>query len=109
MPDRSASSLMDMHVEPMLRDCEVCYRRFAVQYDFTAPRIPCGSDRVHVRTLRCPSCGHLNSVVMLMYAHRVVVTPAQGPPPARTRGERLARHFKAAAIDLMALLRPLLP
>jgi hypothetical protein len=98
-----------MHVEPMLRNCEVCYRRFAVHHDFTAPRIPCGADRVHVRALRCPSCGHLNSVVMLMYAHNVVVRPAPGPPPGRTRGERLARHLKAAATDLMALLRPLLP
>ena len=101
--------LMDMHVEPMRRDCEVCDRPFAVHFDFTAPRIPCGSDRVHVRALRCPSCGHLNPVVMLMYAHHVVVNPVPGPPPGRTRGERLARHLKGAAIDLMALLRPLLP
>ena len=101
--------LMDMHVEPMRRDCEVCDRPFAVHCDFTAPRIPCGSDRVHVRALRCPSCGHLNPVVMLMYAHHVVVNPVPGPPPGRTRGERLARQLKGAAIDLMALLRPLLP
>jgi hypothetical protein len=44
-----------------------------------------------------------------MYAHHVVVNPVPGPPPGRTRGERLARHLKGAAIDLMALLRPLLP
>jgi hypothetical protein len=99
---------MDMHVEPMLRDCEACYRRFAVHHDFTAPRIPGGADRVHVRALRCPFCAHLNAVVMLMYAHHVVVKPVSRAP-GRTRGERLARHLKGAAIDLMARLRPLLP
>jgi hypothetical protein len=46
---------------------------------------------------------------MLMYAHHVVVNPVPGPPPGRTPGERLARHLKGAAIDLISLLRPLLP
>jgi hypothetical protein len=96
---------MDMHVEPMLRDCEVCTRQFAVQYEFGAPRTPSfGSDRVHVRAVPCPSCGHLNPLVMLMYAHHVVVKPLQS-----TRRQRIVRQLMVAATGLMRPFRPLLP
>ena len=122
-----------MYIEQMLRDCEVCNRRFAVQYEFSAPRVPSwSSDRVSVRVVRCPSCRHLNPLVMLMYAHDVVVKPVVGfePRDARvrpntlrrlwmsqtadrprrlTRREQMARHFMVAAIDLMRRVRPFLP
>jgi len=124
---------MDMYIEQMLRDCEVCNRRFAVQYEFSAPRVPSwSSDRVSVRVVRCPSCRHLNPVVMLMYAHGVVVKPVVGVEPKDvrvrpntrrrlwmsqtpdrprrlTRRERMTRHFMVAAIDLMRRFRPFLP
>jgi hypothetical protein len=122
-----------MYVEQMLRDCEVCHRRFAVQYEFSAPRVPSwSSDRIHLRDLRCPSCGHLNPLIMLMYAHHVAVKSIPGPDAADlrvrpnavrrlwmasaaslsrrlTRREQMARHFMVAAIDLMRRFRPLLP
>jgi hypothetical protein len=96
---------MDMHVEQMLRDCEVCRRRFAVQYEFGAPRVPSpSSDRVHVRAVPCPFCGHLNPLVMLMYTHHVVVKSLRS-----TRRQRIARHLIVAATSLMSRFRPLLP
>jgi hypothetical protein len=122
-----------MYVEQMLRDCEVCNRRFAVQYEFSAPRVPSwSSDRVTVRVVDCPSCRHPNPLVMLMYAYDIVVKPVVGfeptnvrvrpstlrrfwniPPPSRprrlTRRERMTRHLLVAATSLMARLRPLLP
>jgi len=122
-----------MYVEQMLRDCEVCNRRFAVQYEFSAPRIPSSSsDRVHVRVLRCPSCGHLNPLIMLMYAHHVAVKSIPGPDPSEvrvrpntlrrlwmsrtpdrprrlTRREQMARHFVVAAVGLLRRFRPFLP
>ena len=95
-------------MEQMLRDCEVCNRRFAVQYEFSAPRVPSyGSDRVHVRAVRCPSCGHLNPLIMLMYVHHVVVKSVVGREPKEVR--RVTRHLLVAATSLMARLRPLLP
>jgi len=121
-------------VEQMLRECEVCNRGFAVQYEFSAPRVPSyGSDRVHVRGMRCPSCGHLNPLIMLMYAHHVAVKsipgpepmdvrvrpntlrrlwamlPVRPPQPRATRRERVTRHLLVAATSLMSRLRPLFP
>jgi hypothetical protein len=53
----------------MLRDCEVCNRRFAVNTILTLPGSPAAPTAFTCATLRCPSCGHLNPLVMLMYAH----------------------------------------
>jgi hypothetical protein len=101
---------MDMHAEQMLRDCEVCNRRFAVRYEFGAPRVPSwGSDRVHVRAIRCPFCEHLNPLVMLMYAYHVVVQSVPDRPRRLTRRTRIARHLMVAATCLMSRLRPILP
>jgi uncharacterized protein YbaR (Trm112 family) len=95
-----------MYIEQMLRDCEVCNRRFAVQYEFGAPRVPSwGSDRVHVRVVACPSCRHPNPLIMLMYAHHVAVESIHGPEPIDVR----VRHLMVAAIDLMHRIRPFLP
>jgi hypothetical protein len=96
---------MDMQV---LRDCEVCRRRFAVQYEFGAPRVPSwGSDRVHVRVVRCPSCRHLNPLIMLMYAHHVVVKSVAGCEPTVCPGPK--RNLMVAAFDLLSRIRPRLP
>ena len=97
-----------MYVEQMLRDCEVCNRRFAVQYEFSAPRVPSyGSERVHVRAIRCPSCGHLNPLIMLMYVHHVVVKSVAGPQPMQVRARPNA--LRRLAVDVMSRLRPILP
>ena len=89
----------------MLRDCEGCNRRFAVLYQFSAPRVPSpSSDRVNIRVVRCPSCGHLNPLVMLMYAHHVVVKSLQS-----TRRQRIVRQLMVAATGLIRPFRPLLP
>src|SRR6266536_2771160 len=75
-----------MYVEQMLRECEVCNRRFAVQYEYGAPRIPSASnDRVTVRVVSCPSCRHLNPLIMLMYAYHVAVKSIPGPDPVDAR------------------------
>jgi hypothetical protein len=96
---------MDMQ---LLRDCETCHRRFAVQYEFGAPRVPSwGSDRVHVRVVRCPSCRHLNPLVMLMYAHHVVVKSAAGLEPAVRAIPK--GNLMVAAIDLLSRIRARLP
>jgi len=124
---------MDMYIEQMLRDCEACNRRFAVQYEFSAPRVPSwSSDRVSVRVVRCPSCRHLNALVMLMYAHHVAVKAIPGPDPLDVRVHphtmrglrtapaptrplrlthraRITRHLMVTAIDLMRRWRPFLP
>jgi hypothetical protein len=122
-----------MYVEQMLRDCEVCNRPFAVQYEFSAPRVPSSSsDRINIRVVDCPSCAHPNPLIILLYAHHVVVKPIPGPEPRDvrvrpnavrrfwtirspgrprrlTRREQMARHFMVAAIDLMRRFRPFLP
>ena len=95
---------MDMQ---LLRACEGCHHHFAVEYEFGAPRVPSwGSDRVHVRVVPCPSCRHPNPLIMLMYAHHVVVKPAAGLAPA-VRGAR--QDLMDAAIDLLSRIRPRLP
>ena len=91
----------------LLRACETCHRHFAVQYEFGAPRVPSwGSDRVHVRVVPCPSCRHRNPLIMLMYAHHVVVKSVPGLAPA-VRGAR--QNLVGAAIDLLSRIRPRLP
>jgi hypothetical protein len=83
---------------------EVCHRRFTVRYELGAPRVPSyGADRVHVRAMRCPSCGHLNPLVRLMYAQHVVVKSVPGPQPmcVRARPNTLRR--------LLSRFRPLRP
>jgi hypothetical protein len=98
-----------MYVEQLLRDCEACNRPFAVQYEFGAPRLPStSSDRVHVRVVRCPSCRHLNPLIMLMYVHHVVVKPAPGLEPTDVR-PRPRRNLIVAATSLLSRLRPFLP
>ena len=121
-----------MYVEQMLRECEVCNRRFAVQYAFGAPRIPSSStDRVTVRAISCPSCRHLNPLVMLMYAYDVAVKSIPGPDPVdvrvrpntlrrlwashadrpipRASRKRLDRRLMLAAGELVRWLRPFWP
>ena len=99
---RPAFPLVAMSVEPMLRDCAACRRRFAVHYEFGAPRTPSiTSDRVHVRAVRCPTCGHANPVVMPMYVHHVAVASLR---PTRVR--RIARQLLEAAVQLVRPFRP---
>ena len=122
-----------MYVEQMLRECEVCNRRFAVQYAFGAPRIPSSStDRVTVRVISCPSCRHLNPLIMLMYAYDVAVKSIPGPDPVdvrvrpntlrrlwarihadrptpRVSRKRLDRQLMLAAGELVRWLRPFWP
>lgn len=90
-----------MYVEQMLRDCEVCNRRFAVQYEFAGSRVPsCGSDPVMVREVRCPSCRHANPLFMLMRTYNVVVKAVPGPDPVNVR-------FRASTVRrLLAAGRP---
>jgi hypothetical protein len=132
-PARQPSPLRDMYVEQLLRDCEVCNRRFAVQYEFSAPRVPSSSsDRVTMRVARCPSCGHRNPLIMLMYAYHVVVKSVPGPEPMQVRvrpntlrrlwmtqapnrsprlppRKRIALHLMVTATLLMHRFRPFLP
>jgi hypothetical protein len=122
-----------MYVEQLLRECEVCNRRFAVQYEYGAPRIPsASSDRVAVRVVSCPSCRHLNPLIMLMYAYHVAVKSIPGPDPVdvRVRANTLRRllsspryraappatsrrpiswQLMAAAAELARRIRPFLP
>jgi hypothetical protein len=122
-----------MYVEQMLRECEVCNRRFAVQYEYGAPRIPsASSDRVTVRVVSCPSCRHLNPLIMLMYAYHVAVKSIPGPDPVdprvrpnsvrrlwashphrptprTTSRKRIARRLMVEAIEFMRQIRPTYP
>lgn len=96
---------MDMKAEPTIRECALCRRGYAVRYESATPRVPCpGTDRVHVRAVRCPSCGHRNPVVLPMGVHHVEVERF----PARERRTRFARHLVMAAMQLMRQFRPFL-
>jgi hypothetical protein len=53
-----------------------------------------------VRVVRCPSCRHRNRLIMLMYAHHVVVKSAAAIPK---------RNLMGAALDLLSRVRPRLP
>jgi len=122
-----------MYVEQMQRECEICNRRFAVQYEYGAPRIPsASSDRVTVRVVSCPSCRHLNPLIMLMYVYHVAVKSIPGPDPVdprvrpnsvrrlwashphrptprTTSRKRSARRLMVAAIEFMRQIRPTYP
>ena len=92
--------------EPTIRYCAACHRRYAVRYEFGAPRDESpGSDRVHVRAVPCPSCRHANPLVLPMYVHHI---EAESDPP-RERRATLAQYLKVAAIQLMRPFRPFLP
>ena len=100
-----------MYVEQMQRECEVCNRRFAVQYEFAGPRIPSSSDRITMRDVSCPICRHLNPLIIWMGAHHLAVKAIPGPDPAhlRVRARRpIARQLMAAAADLARRIRPFL-
>ena len=92
---------MGMYVEQKLRDCEACNRRFAVQYEFAGSKVPsCGSDRVTVSVISCPSCRHTNPLFMLMYAHNVVVKAVPGPDPVDV-------HFRPGTVRrILSARRP---
>ncbi len=121
-----------MYVEQMLRECEICNRRFAVQYEFAGPRIPSSSDLITMRAVSCPSCRHLNPLIIWMGAHHLAVKAIPGPDPAharvrantlrrlmaspryrgapRTTSRRpIARQLMAAAAEFARRIRPFLP
>ncbi|HYU43225.1 MAG TPA: hypothetical protein VEQ84_13845 [Vicinamibacteria bacterium] len=85
-----------------------------------------------VRVVSCPSCRHLNPLIMLMYAYHVAVKSIPGPDPADVRvrpnsvrrlwvsrphrstprttsRKRIARQLMAAAAEFARRLRPFLP
>ena len=121
-----------MYVEQMQRECEICNRRFAVQYEFAGPRIPSSSDLITMRAISCPSCRHLNPLLIWMGAHHLAVKAIPGPDPAhvrvrantlrhlmaspryraapRTTSRRpIARQLMAAAAEFARRIRPFLP
>jgi hypothetical protein len=116
-----------MYVEQMQRECEICNRGFAVQYEFGGPRVPSSSDLVTVRDVLCPSCRHLNPLIIWMGAHHLAVKAIPGPVPAQLRANTLrrltaspryrasprrrpiARQLMAAAAEFARRIRPFLP
>ena len=103
-----------MYVEQMQRECEVCNRRFAVQYEFAGPRIPSSSDLVTMRSVSCPSCRHLNPLIIWMGAHRLAVKAIPASPVYRaarrtTSRKPIARQLMAAVAEFGRRIRPFLP
>jgi len=101
-----------MYVEQMQCESEICNRNFAVQYEFAGPRIPSSSDQVAMRDVSCPSCRHMNPLIIWMGAHHLAVKAITGPGAegVRVRARRpIGRQLMAAAAGLARRIRPFLP
>jgi hypothetical protein len=107
--------LLAMYVEQMQCESEICNRGFAVQYEFGGPRVPSSSDLVTVRGVSCPSCRHMNPLIIWMGAHHLAVkvipvaSPRHRAAPRTTSRRPIARQLMAAAAEFARRFRPFLP
>jgi hypothetical protein len=67
-----------MFPEHKMRTCELCLRTFSLDYEFAGDRAPSFTrDRVTLRLIPCPRCGHANPVRMVLYAFNIVCRAAE--------------------------------
>ncbi|HJS58154.1 MAG TPA: hypothetical protein VKA01_08635 [Vicinamibacteria bacterium] len=62
-----------VYAEQALRLCARCRAALAVQYEFTADRVPELRSADGVRAVECPRCHHLNLLVLPRHAQHMVV------------------------------------
>jgi len=62
-----------MYLDHKMRSCELCLRTFSLDYEFAGDRAPSFTrDRVTLRLIPCPRCGHANPVCMVLDAFNIV-------------------------------------